>query len=262
MSAEKERTMAKPKRKAKGKKGGPNPPRGGVDKALQRRATASLEATSDLIRLSAGVFLAFQDVNAASAADIEEAMERTPEERAKRIAQLEKELRKAEKRLAELNEDLPENEFTAKAVERVIAEIERELFALKTAQAVAEQYPEGRNADEWRKLLRDAIRAGQEDAFNLVLNILLLPNLAGGLIRGASAIRSVRGFFAWLLRSKPAKGPKRIPWNQYAEGYARRFDELKRVIQKERRELDDYERAVGRLQEWVDGYEPIMPGPP
>jgi DNA repair exonuclease SbcCD ATPase subunit len=209
------------------------------------------------------VFLLFQDSNAAAAADIEEAMELTPAERAERIARLEAELRKAQQDLDELDQDLPANEMTAKAKEANIAELERELFALKTAQAVADRFPAGRNADEWRRLLRDAIRAGQIEGFELVLNILLLPSLGAGLIRGIAGIRSIRGFFAWLFRSRPpSRGPTSIPWNEYAEGYARRLDELKRVIAKPRRELDEFERAVGRLQEWVDEYTPMSPGPP
>jgi len=250
--------MAKSKIKKPRRKKRQDSDDGTLDQAL-----SALTATSNLVRIAGGVFLAFQDANAAAAADIEEAMELTPEERKREIERLEAELRKAQKELDELNEDLPANETTAKAKEANIAEIERELAALKIAQAVADQFPEGKNADEWRVLLRDAIRAGQQDAFDLVLTILTIPSFGAGLLRGLSAIRSIRGFFAWLFRSRPpAGGPRQIPWNQYAEGYARRFDELKRVIAKDRRELDEFERAVGRLQEWVDEYAPISPGPP
>ncbi|MCI0432266.1 MAG: hypothetical protein L0271_01260 [Gemmatimonadetes bacterium] len=233
--------------------------RAGLADADRQLALANLEAVADAIGLAAGVFLAFQDSGAASAADIEEAMELTADERKARIAKLEAELRKAQMELDELDESLPENETTAKAKEANIAEIERELFALNTAQAVADAFPGGRNPDEWRMLLTNAIRAGQLEAIDLVLTILTLPQLGAGLIRAVSGIRGIRGFFSWLFRSKPAPTPKQLPWAEYAEGYRRRFEELKRVIAKDVREPGEFERAVGRLREWVDEYAPISP---
>ena len=76
----------------------------------------TLSTTAALLRVAAGLFLAFEDSNAAAAADIEEAMELSAERRAEKIARLEKELREALDYLAELNEDLPANETTAKAI--------------------------------------------------------------------------------------------------------------------------------------------------
>jgi hypothetical protein len=238
----------------------PNAP-GGKQPARRHRAAATLGSVADSIRLAVGVFLAFQDSEASAAGDIEEALELTPEERADQIARLEEALRKAQRELEELNQDLPANETTAKAKEANIAEIERELFALKTAQAVVDRFPSGRTPDEWRMLLRDSIRAGQRAGFELLLDILLLPSLGAGLIRGISAIRSVRGFFSWLFRTKPARRPQGLPWNQYGEGYARRFDRVKRAVQKpdEDLDIDECERAIAELEEWTQGYFPISP---
>ncbi|MGQ0639816.1 MAG: hypothetical protein ACT4P6_03450 [Gemmatimonadaceae bacterium] len=227
-------------------------------------AAATLTSVADNIRLAVGVFLAFQDSEASSAGDIEEALELSPEERAAEITRLEEALRKAQEELDELNQDLPANETTAKAKEANIAEIERELFALKTAQAVVSRFPSGRTPDDWRMLLRDSIKAGQRAGFELLLEILLLPSLGAGLIRGVSAIRSVRGFFSWLFRTKPANRPRGIPWNEYGEGYARRFDRVKRAVMKpdEDLDLDECERAIDELEEWTDGYFPFSPGSP
>lgn len=115
----------------------PVPPPGTSATAPPAAGLANLRATADLLRLAAGAFLAFQDTDATAAYDVEDAMELSAEERAKMIAALEEELGRKQEELERLNQD-PTTELTAKALERNIAEIESELFALKAAQAVAQ----------------------------------------------------------------------------------------------------------------------------
>jgi ribosomal protein L29 len=174
----------------------PVPPPGTSATAPPAAGLANLRATADLLRLAAGAFLAFQDTDATAAYDVEDAMELSAEERAKMIAALEEELGRKQEELERLNQD-PTTELTAKALERNIAEIESELFALKAAQAVAQ------------------------------------------------------------ASRPPARGPRPIPWNEYANGYADRIE----AIDRARRTGDPraVERAVGSIREWVEGQTPVSP---
>ena len=236
------------------------------------RAVANLKAMSDMMAITLSVFHCFQYVHEEAAADLEEAMERSPREHAEQIARLEEELRRAKEHLDELNEDLPANEMTAKAKEANIADMERLLFALKTAQMVAEQFPQGKNADEWRSLLLKAIREGQKDALLLLFTIVTLPDVTTGVIRGIAGVRSLRGFFAWLFRSPspmigPATiprlpGPTPIPWNQYVHGHKRLLEELGRLKEAEIPDWAAIARAAIRVEEWLKRYTPMSPPSP
>jgi hypothetical protein len=230
----------------------------GTPKGRRAAGLSNLRAAADMLRVAAGTFLAFQDSDASAAYDVEEAMDMTPEERTAAIKDLEKVLREMQAELDRLNRD-PQNELTAKSIEHVIADIERRLFALKAAQAVANAYPAVEGSVDWRLALNDAITRGQLEGIDLIIMILSIP-VGPGAIRGVSRIRSIRGFFSWLYRSRPLTGtPKKpIPWNEYMAGYADRLA----AVRRRGRDPFAVQRALAKLQEWIDGHTPFVPPPP
>lgn len=176
----------------------------------------------------------------------------TPEERAARIAALEREIEAQRKHVEELNGLGAEAELTAKAAEAQLREMEVELATLRAVDAIVRWRGQQISREEWRRLISESIRRGQNAALLILLIELLAPIVA------AYGIIGLRALLQFLLGGV-RQGPIPMPAGRYASVFLRLFNRLREGLRKyqETGQERGFWEALRKLEEFRRKYHPV-----